>query len=214
MDGYLQAYRGYYLANPGDFVEWNNDYQPTLPDLRVFTIGFNAHYIFDHEKFSYRAAFVRNEIQEKSAGSITAGLFGSYDKVSTNNGFIPSELRDSTTVEFDLKEFEALSLGITVGYMYTFVFPRRWFINLAGVPGVGYRRYYGADTQGNTDNVNTIAWQILLRMAVGYDHLNWYLNLTGSSIIRNYEYKSYEMDLSTENIRLTFGWRLGLGKSK
>lgn len=55
MDGFLQVYNGYYISNPNDFIPWNEDKYPQLPDMRVLTLGVNAFYLVNNEKFSYRA---------------------------------------------------------------------------------------------------------------------------------------------------------------
>lgn len=71
VEGYFQAYNGYYNSNPQDFIEWNNDSFPRVPGMKVLSTGAAGFYLFNHARFSYRAAFVRNEIQNRSAGSFT-----------------------------------------------------------------------------------------------------------------------------------------------
>ena len=207
LDGFFQVYRGYYLANPGDFVEWDQDNYPQLSDMRVVTLGFNAFYILNHEKFSYKAAFVRNQIQDISAGTITVGLFGNYDAVLTDNGFIPPSIKDSLN-NFDLKAFYATTVGVSVGYMYNFVINKWFFINLAAVPGIGYRHYKLQDLSNQYQTENKAAIHIMARGAIGYDKRKWFINFTAVFNFRNYQYKSYEINLSTEQLRLSFGIRL------
>ena len=67
IDGFAQLYKGYYNSNPYDFVEWQGDAFPQLPEMRVVSIGVNGFYLFNSERFSYKAAFVRNQVQLKSA---------------------------------------------------------------------------------------------------------------------------------------------------
>ena len=87
--GYLQIYQGYYMANPGDFTEWNQPNYPTLPDMRTLSLGASAFYVFNHKKFSSKAAFTRTQIQRRSAGSLALGLYGNYDDVNSPEGLIP-----------------------------------------------------------------------------------------------------------------------------
>ena len=74
-DGFIQQYKGYYMANPSDFIPWDNEYYPTVKDLWVFSLGGSVHYIFNSDKLSVKAAYLRNQIQKKSAGSFASGLF-------------------------------------------------------------------------------------------------------------------------------------------
>lgn len=208
LDGFFQVYRGYYLANPDDFVNWDQENYPQLSDMRIMTLGFNAFYILNHDKFSYKAAYVRNQVQDISAGTITVGLFGNYDAVVTDNGFIPQSIEDTSLNNFDLKAFSAATVGVSVGYMYNFVINKWFFINLAAAPGLGYRHYRLQDLSNQYYHENKAAIHILARGAIGYDKRKWFINFTAAFNFRYYNYKSYEINLSTEQLRLTFGIRL------
>jgi hypothetical protein len=213
-DGFLQIYRGYHIANPGDLTDWEEDYFPQLPDMQVITLGINAFYIVNHNRFSYRAAFVGNQIQHKSAGSVTAGLFGTFDQLRTDNGFIPPEFIDYDNEELDLKSFEALTVGLSVGYMYTFVLGKGFFISLAGVPGIGYRQYRLTQLNDTTSKDQRVAFHLLGRIAAGWNKYRYFLNLNTIFNVRNYRYEPYEISMSTEQLRLTFGIRFITKASK
>lgn len=215
LDAHLQNYTGYYLANPDILTSWDKDYKPHMPDMSVSTIGLNLFYIFNSKKFSYRAAFVGNQVQKKKAGSIVSGLFFNMDDVATDSGFIPREINDTSWTDYNLKEFKASTFGVTVGYLYTFVIGKKgWFISLAGVPGIGYRRYALTNTSGNTDFKEVAALHFLGRIAIGYTRHNMFFNLATAFNFRSYDYKSYNLSISTEKIRFTFGWRFETKASK
>ena len=78
FDGFLQGYQGYYMSNPGEHMDWDKSYYPKVSDLRVFSYGANAFYMFNSKEFSYKAAYIRNVVQKKSAGSFSPGIFFSY----------------------------------------------------------------------------------------------------------------------------------------
>ncbi len=214
VDAHLQAYKGYYISNPGDFINWNEKYYPQLPDMRVLTLGLNAFYLFNGNKFSYRAAFKGNQIQKKSAGSIAAGLFGTFDEVRTDNGFVPKGLVDSTDVTLDLKSFQAFTIGVSVGYMYTFVIKQGFFISLAGVPGIGYRHYQIKDIDNKEDFDNQLTIHLAGKIAIGYNWKKYMISLNTNLNLRNYKYKSYELSMSTEHLKLTFAIRFQTKASK
>jgi len=205
-DAFVQGYKGYYNSNPNDFVDWQKEEFPQLPDMQVFTIGLTAFYIQNGENYSFRAANIRNQIQNKSAGSFTYGVFGNYDASTTDNGYIPSELADSTNTSFDLKAFEALSVGVSLGYFYTLV-KNRFFVNMGVVPGFGFRRVHLKDLMDASEVENTPAGQVLVRTSMGYEHKSFYLGFTGSVNFRNFKYKEFEFDLGTEQFRFILGKR-------
>jgi len=207
LDGFLQIYKGYYISNPYDFTEWDKSNYPLLPDMQVITFGVNAFYIFNNKKFSFRAAFIGNQVQNRSAGSLTTGLFGTFDQVRTNNGLMPDALIDSTQNEFDLRSFEAITVGLSAGYMYTFVFNKGFFLSLAAVPGIGYRHYNLVTIDNSKSNKDQLALQLLGRIAMGFTKSRYYINLNTVFNVRNYNYRSYNLEMSTEQLRLTFGIR-------
>jgi hypothetical protein len=214
IDGYLQYYKGYYMANPEDFMDWNKEYYPTLPDMEVFSFGLNGFYIFNSKKFSYKAAFVRNQVQRKSAGSITTGVFSQMDIVQTDNGFVPNGVEDSINVNFDLKSFRTVAIGLTVGYLYTWVISKHFFLNVGATPGFGNQTIQLEKLDGTKSTKNEPAAQLSVRGALGYDSRYFYAGITGSVIWRNLKYSGYELDLATQQLRFFIGKRFALTKKR
>ncbi len=122
VDGLYQRYKGFHLENPGDFANWDSTTMlPQLPDMENYSLGVSAYYIFNYKKFSYRAAYVRNEIQNKSAGSLLIGPFFNADAATTTNGFIPDNMPDEVQDTFDISNYSSISYGLAVGYTYSVV---------------------------------------------------------------------------------------------
>ena len=214
IDGFAQFYKGYYMANPQDFIEWEEDFYPQLSDTRIYSIGLNGFYIFNSKKFSYKAAFVRNQVQRKRAGSITGGLFGQLDVAETDQGFIPQEFPDSIRAKMDLKSFQTLAVGITVGYLYTWVISKNFFFNIGVTPGFGLQTIHLETISGEKSSKNAPAAQLAARTALGYDSRYFYAGITGTIIWRNFTYKGYELDLATEQIRFFIGKRFDLFRKR
>ncbi len=82
-DAYFQLCKGYYNSNPDDFIEWDKDNYPTIPEMRTISFGVNAYYVLSHKQFSNKAAYSRTQIQHKSAGSVDLCYFLNYDEVDT-----------------------------------------------------------------------------------------------------------------------------------
>jgi len=211
-DGFIQQYKGYYMANPSDFIPWDNPNYPTARDLWVFSYGGSVHYIFNSDELSVKAAYLRNQIQKKSAGSFAAGLFLYKDKVGSEQGFIPPELPIALSQSVDLKEFDAFTIGVSAGYIYTFVLRKNFFLNLSGFPGIGYRRFDLKTLDDNQRSINTIGMQLIARSAVGYEFKHFYMGLTMSVILRNFSYNVSEVNLGTGQVRLTFGKRFDISR--
>ncbi len=213
-DGFIQQYKGYYMANPSDFIPWDNEYYPKARDLWVFSYGGSVHYIFNSNKLSVKAAYLRNQIQKKSAGSFAAGLFLYKDRVGSEQGFIPPELPIAMQQSLDLKEFDAFTIGVSAGYIYTFVLRNNFFLNISGFPGIGYRRFDLKTLDDNHRSINTLGVQLIARSAIGYEFKHFYMGLTMSVILRNFSYNVSEVNLGTGQVRLTFGKRFDINRKK
>ena len=212
FDGFLQGYRGYYMANPKDHMDWNESYFPQSPDLQILSFGAQAFYMFNSKEFSYKAAYQRTMVQKKSAGSFSTGIYFYQDKVTSDNGFVPQEITDSVWADFDLKEFSTFSIGITAGYQYTFVINGNFFISLQGTPGVGLRRFSGSTVSDNLGIVDQLAGQFLAKAALGYEFKHFYIGATASTIIRSFKYRNYLVDLGTEQFRVMIGKRFDVSR--
>ena len=92
---------------------------------------------------------------------------------------------DSILSDFDLREFDATSVGVSVGYQHTFVIGRNFFINFQLTPGIGYRRLAAKTMDGGSGIVNKAAWQVLGRSAMGYEFEHFYIGATGSIVLRS-----------------------------
>lgn len=213
-DAYFQLYKGYYNANPEDLISWDKDYYPKIPDMESISIGANIYYVLNHKKFSNKAAYSRTQIQQKSAGSLALGYFFNYDEVDSPNGFIPDEFPDSIGADFDVKSFRYIATGFSVGYMYTWVISKSFFLNGSLIPGFGYKNIRLTDGAGESGVEQQPHVQLLMRGALGYENKHFYAGLTGMALIRNVKYKDYEINLATEQVRFFIGKRFGVGKKK
>jgi len=206
-DIYFQRYKGFYISNPDMLVSWDKKEYPILHDMQIIAAGASVYYFFNNKKFSYRAAFVRNEIQKKGQGSMILGVYYGFNSAFDNTGFLSTELKDSLNTLFDIYSFNSNNFGISFGYTYTFVIAKHFFINLSLVPGVG-----GVKTRIKTSNKiynlePHIAVRYIARFALGYEHKNFYLGFTAYSTGSSYQYKYIKIEPSTGNVKLFFGKR-------
>ena len=106
-----------------------------------------------------------------------------------------------------MKSFKAITFGVSAGYMYTFVFQKGFFISLAAVPGVGYRFTEVENLHNERFSNENIALNLLGRISIGYNRHRYFLNFNTNFNLRNYDYDKYELSLSSEQLKLTFGIR-------
>jgi hypothetical protein len=209
-DGFIQKYSGYYLENPDELAFWNEPYYPHSEDIRVFSVGGTAYYIFNSEKFSYKAAYLRNQVQKKSAGSFLCGIYTFYDEVSSKDGLIPGSMPATARDQVDIKDFEAYSFGASFGYMYTVVIRGNFYLNIGLAPGLGYKEFVLTDRDLDRHHINTSGVLLQVRLAMGYEFRRFYLGAQAVSINRNLNFEESEINIGTGQVRFIIGKRFNI----
>ena len=99
VDFYWQYYKGYYIApNENGLLTTagiaSEEGKPLLirPDLHIRNYGIGMLYVFNDERFSYRAAYLQNDYQKKSAGSLILGGEIFSTKIDGDSSLIPTSL--------------------------------------------------------------------------------------------------------------------------
>lgn len=217
VDAFAQQYTGFYVANADKLVNWNDSILPQRPTMETFTVGIGGYYVFNHKKLSYKAAYVRNAVQKKSAGSLLLGGFYALNQggfaAGDTSSFVPSyfpvEIQDSLPID----AYSSRSVGISFGYTYTFVFFKRFFINLSLIPGVGTKNIT-VYRDGIKVNENSPVGRFNGRIALGYENKYFLLGLTSNTVTGNMEFGDYELKPSTSNVKLFIAKRFNLKKKK
>jgi len=205
IDLFLQLYRGYYLLPEGLGAGVGETYF-THPDMRIRKFGASAQYVFNHGKFSYRAAFLQNEWQKRSAGTFLMGfeIYGGMANEESN--LIPPHLIASP--ERNFRKINFLELGPNLGYAYTLVIKKHFFITASAASnlGVGY-------TSLDRDTGKSIQWGInpnyFLRGFVGYNSSKWSVNVNYvHNNVRLQKNQGFSNEVMTGNYRLNFVYRI------
>jgi len=214
MDISAQFYKGYYISNPNDFMDWTKEQYPLLPDLATLSTEISGYYFTNNKKFSYRAAFVRNEIQKRSAGSFIIGSYLRADISNSPGGYIPDDLPIDLRDTFNIKSFSSLNLGITMGYTYTFVFLKNFFVNLSLVPGLGLKASGMYNNDGRVAYSNGVSIRWVARVALGYEHKDFFLGVTSVVTSNSIRYEYVNAFSSNTKLRFFVGKRFDCKKHK
>ena len=219
FDGYYHSYSGQYISNNNiaDLPQFiDNKTYPILPDVNTLYIGTNAYYIANHKKFSYRASFMSNEIQKKSAGSFLLMVSYAFFKIKSDTGFVPGDIQASIPNSSQIIDGKFNSISIMPGYAYTLVFAKKYFFTLA--PSVGIMTQFqnyttkGTIEKGKTDG-SVIYPRAMARAALGYSASKWYYGI--SAIADNYIIQLPQKDLLIYNIgsvNIYVGYRINVPK--
>ena len=185
---FIQIFNGYYLTNPqvtNPSFNPQSDFYPYRPDLTTTTFFSNLFYCFNPDKFSYRASLYQLDRQERSAGSIIAGVSLRMHRMLSdpNQSLIPIELAPQFKPEFRLISQSATNVNFNVGYVHTFVYKHSWFLTLYFVPGISIQNsYYLSEDKQIRNQQNKATAVSEFRFILGYNGDNWYSGISSYSI--------------------------------
>lgn len=176
FDLFIQKYKGFYWQDDDSKVS-----QFTVhPDLKVRQYGVHGQYIFNHKKYSYKAAFVQNERQLKSAGSFLIGAGAYTTEITSDSSFMYQGKRNIANFQF----------GVSAGYAYTWVLGKHWYIGGSAVTGI----HFGSETVRKFGKQKLEVYPTVFpRASVGYHHKT---SSVGFSYIGNITFPSMSNDES------------------
>jgi len=168
----FQRYTGFYISNP----ERADGTNYIIPDMSTFSIGIAGFWIYNPSRFSIRAAFIQTERQKKSAGSLIVRPSFSFYTISSDNGIIPQEL----IAEYNIPSSSQIirgdfyAIGLSPGYIYTFVFLKNMYVTAAILPGVAAQIHSYHNNKGNYSDFE-FSFQLGGRFALGYNSEAWFI---------------------------------------
>lgn len=168
IDFYGQFYNGYYLQNPPP----NQSQEYVRPDIKVSEIGLVMQYVFNHKKFSFRAAYLNTEYQKKSAGSILVGGNVFYGKITSDSTMLPAFYRNMGSKP--IREIIFYKVGPLAGYAYTLVIAKHFYISAALTAHFNLGHYELADEKKSNVYYST---DIGVKSAIGYTSARYNLGI-------------------------------------
>jgi len=212
----LGFYSSFYLQNSKE-VFLDPKYQTEYyirPDISSLSFGVSNLYIFNHKRFSYKAAFVSTAIQKKSAGSLYLGPQLILFSISADSSFFP---KNSTFNEFpSMTSFSRISIGALGGYAYNFIIAKQFYISasLGTAFSIGRQAYVVDDDSYLLRYVPS--FDILPRIAFGFSNEKYYAGFSTVTKVSGFdalqETEKLGMVFNYSNFRFFFGKRFNLKK--
>jgi hypothetical protein len=167
----------------------------------------NVSYLFNSDRYSYKASFLQNEFQKRSAGSPIAGAEAYWMLCLADSSI--SSLAGDTSAYFSIGAFnqvDLFSFGVSGGYAYTYVWDERIYVSLAAVMGIsgGYQFIH------NSENSSTIRQGISggftsnLKFSVGYNSNTYYVGFSYTRFSMSQIVPSYAEWMNYSNAYIRF----------
>ncbi len=167
-------YGGYYMVDINDSL--GIDTVIKRKDIKTQNIGASINYIFNHKKFSYRAVYLQNERQKKSAGTWFSGIYFTRAIIDSEGGFIPEHYWDLYPETKNLQRARTMQIGIQGGYAHTFVIGH-FFGTLSLGVGMGYENLKFSDKTRDELTLHGVSPKLNIRGAIGYNSNRWTLSI-------------------------------------
>ena len=180
---YLQWSRGYYLSNPENFQSGSVNEIPMQirGDMRTNLLGLSIEYLFNSSRYSYKAAFLQNEFQKKSAGSPIAGVEAYWVLCMADSALSPYANRGYVFVnENPYNQVDLFNFGINGGYAYTFVWNELLYISLASTVGLagGHHRVHNTWDYNTLKEGYSVGVTNNTKVSVGYNNNQYYVGVS------------------------------------
>ena len=220
IDAFLQQYNGFHIENPATFTTaWDSIHYPIRDSMQTATLGLSGYYVFNNKKLSYKAAYVRNVVQTKSAGSFLLGGYYNIDYAGFKDGattfFVGDSLPQAVRDSFPLGAFNSKSFGISFGYTYTWVISKHFFANGSLIPGIGTTNLtvYRSNGEKVTKNKGGSS-RLIGRLSIGYEGKYFLMGITAYSTTGTITFENFKFQPSTTNGRFFIAKRFNLHKKK
>ncbi len=190
IDFYFSITKGYHISNPGERLigYQTSEVYPQRPDILTINMGGQAYYIFNHEKFSYRAAFNQDERQIKSAGSLLAGPAFYTNYIQGDSSLIPMNIDPPGFFEgYRLKSSRYVRVALGAGYAYNFILKKSFFLTLSMIAGAGagFMKINAEDIAVDSKNNFDVSLIYTVRAATGYNGKKFFAGISYVNTAQN-----------------------------
>ncbi|MEN8226803.1 MAG: DUF4421 domain-containing protein [Bacteroidota bacterium] len=221
LDFYLQWHKGFYVSNPDElFNGWEpGQPYPTRGDLRTNIVGVNIQYLFNSDRYSYKASFVQNEFQKRSAGSPIVGIESYWMLGMGDSLLIPGSITHLNILEnyVPFNQVDMFNVGVNGGYAYTFVMKQRIYLSASFIVGIaGGKSWFNYTPTSETQFTGiSLGLNNTSRISVGYNRNDFYIGMSYRrfSMSNLADLNNGWIAYSTGNLRLNVVKRFKLKRS-
>ena len=210
----LIALDAYYSKNTGNtnitklgdytnFNVFNSDYK--FSGLSLKSYGFDLYYFFNNRKYSQGAAYSYSKYQKKSAGSIISGITMSHQNVMIDFNRLPENIISQLPNEKLDYHIYYNDFCLMLGYGYNWVFKKNWLLNATLIPCLGFNHSLSSSEHDYRKDMLSV--NVKAKMALVYNHNNFYYSLNGRYDGHFYNAKRYRFINSYSNVALVAGFR-------
>jgi hypothetical protein len=205
LDLFYQKYSGFYIADKNNEPDAGTPY-PQRPDINSRNFGITGHYLFNHNKFSFRSVYNFSERQLYSKGSFLVYTSISSFRFTADRSILTSEQELLFGEDVSFKYLRYTTFGIAPGYTYSLIY-KNFFLNgaLALGPAHHWIHYERENTNGKDDiAINTF---VAARIGIGYNGQRLFGGIGFYSQGNNVNFEGVEFSNKNGSFKIVMGYR-------
>ena len=183
-----------------------------FPGLSTNMKYLHLYYIFNHRRFSYRAAYSQSTVQRRSRGAFILGYTYSRQQTNFDYNLLPAPFYDDNgeliiNEALKVKRARYTNHSVSLGYTYNWVFARNWLFNLSTSPAIGYNFTKGEKlTSDKLYKLRNINFDFIGKLALVWN--NNFMFAGGSFTAHTYAYR--KSTFSCQNALLSAQLYMGI----
>jgi hypothetical protein len=179
VDAFYQRYSGFYLLDNENEPDAGYPY-PQRPDIATKNFGLTGHYVFNHQKFSFRSAYNYSERQLFSKGSFLMFAALNTFRVTGDSSIVRGDRQADFGSHVNFTRLRYTTFSIAPGYTFNLTY-NHFFLNTTLAVGPAHH-WMNYTLEGDLTEHSDIAINSFVgaRVAIGY---NGYRMFGGISFI-------------------------------
>lgn len=169
LDALYQKYSGFYILDRESAPPPPEIPYPQRPDVVTRNFGLAWHYVFNHQKFSFRSAYNFSERQLYSSGSFILTSAWNTFRVAADSSIVHHKRQENFGSQVEFTRLRYTTISIAPGYTYNLTY-NNFFLN--ATLGLGPAHHWiNYDLEGNEAVQHDTAINAYLnaRVAIGYN---------------------------------------------
>lgn len=190
------------LGNFSYYNIFNTDYR--FSGLILESYGANIYYFVNNKKYSQSAAYSCSKYQTKSAGSLIAGASVSRHEAKLDFNTLPYDKTLLIPEDMRIYNIKYNDFCVMLGYGYNWAFKKNWLFNITVIPCFGFNHSLN---ENQIDNQNMLSVDLIAKMALVYNHKNFFYSLKGKLDGYYFNGVRYDFFNTNKNISFVVGYR-------
>lgn len=205
--------KGFYIRNTDDFIPEDEtaDNKIQFPDMTSNIFSGSSIYKIN-PNYSIKAIESQTEIQLKSAGSFMPSVDYWYYIITGTKHHINH--KGESVIADIYRDHSGFNMLFNIGYYYTYVFKKNWYVNAYGSPGMGFELYKIKTFDTLEDNIYSNSYSdfiygFKLGTGVGYNGARYYFGADYNIRLNNIKYgsKDTKLNTATNTFHVFIGYR-------